>query len=275
MSDFQQTISKPVTISGIGLHTGKPVTLTFKPSEINTGFRFQRIDLPEKTIIPADVDYVVDTSRGTTLEFQGVKVYTVEHVLAACMGMNLDNILMEVDGPEMPIMDGSSYPFVMALQEAGIETQNAIRKYFVVEENLTYEDTEKGIEMLAVPQDTFRITVMVDYRSKILGTQHASMYKMEEFNEDIAKCRTFVFLHELEPLFKNNLIKGGDLDNAIVLVAHPIAQNELDRLAEILDKPKMEIKGIGVLNNTELHFENEPARHKLLDIVGDLALVGI
>jgi len=274
MAEKQTTIKQEVSVKGIGLHTGKVATLTFKPSAENTGYTFKRIDIEGHPTIKADADLVVDTSRGTTLEQNGARVYTIEHVLAALVGLQIDNVLMEVDGPEMPIMDGSSWMFITALEQVGIQELNAEREYFVVEENLAFEDTEKQIEMLAVPQDEFRLTVMVDYRSKILGTQHASMYHIGEFKQEISKCRTFVFFHELEFLFKNNLIKGGDLDNAIVLVAKPVGAEELENLSKLLNKPKVEIKGIGVLNNTELHYDNEPARHKLLDIVGDLALVG-
>lgn len=270
----QTTIANEVSISGIGLHTGKSVKLTFKPAPDNHGYKFQRTDLENQPLVKADVDYVVDTSRGTTLEQKGVRIYTTEHVLAALVGMNIDNVIIQLDGPEVPIMDGSALPFLKALEEAGSVEQEAEREYFIVRENLTYEDPERGVEMLAVPQDEFRLTVMVDYNSKILGTQHASMYNVGEFNKEIAPCRTFVFLHELEGLHKMNLIKGGDLDNAIVLVAKETSQDEIDKLAKLFNKPNMEVKGTGVLNNTELHFDNEPARHKLLDIVGDLALVG-
>jgi UDP-3-O-[3-hydroxymyristoyl] N-acetylglucosamine deacetylase / 3-hydroxyacyl-[acyl-carrier-protein] dehydratase len=274
MIEMQRTIAGPVTISGIGLHTGEKVSLTFKPAPENHGYVFQRVDLEHKPLIKADVDNVVDTSRGTTLMADGAKVHTTEHVLAALVGLQIDNVLMELTGPEIPIMDGSSVPFIQKLNEAGLEEQNAEREYFVIRQNITFEDAEKNVEMLAVPQDEFRITVMVDYHSKILGTQHASMYSIKEFPGEIAPCRTFVFLHELEALVQKDLIKGGDLDNAIVMVAKETKQEELDKLADLFNKPKMEIKGIGVLNNTQLNFENEPARHKLLDIVGDLALVG-
>jgi UDP-3-O-[3-hydroxymyristoyl] N-acetylglucosamine deacetylase/3-hydroxyacyl-[acyl-carrier-protein] dehydratase len=274
MSDKQKTIKEEVSISGVGLHTGERATITFKPAEENTGYLFKRTDLDGSPSIKADVDFVVDTSRGTTLQQNGARVHTTEHVLAAAYGMGIDNMIMELDGPEVPIMDGSAGPFFRLLQKAGTVEQHAEKNYFVVEENLTYEDLERDTEMLAVPQDEFRLTVMVDYNSKILGTQHAHMYHLGEFEKEISTCRTFVFLRELEFLAKNNLIKGGDLDNAIVLVDKVLPQEKLDELAELLNKPKVEVKGVGVLNNVELHFQNEPARHKLLDIVGDLALVG-
>src|ERR1039457_4021802 len=270
----QRTIKAPVTISGVGLHTGEKVSLTFKPAPENHWYKFQRIDLPNKPIIDADVDYVVSTDHGTTLEKNGARVHTTEHVLAALVGMEIDNCLIEVTGPEMPIMNGSSMPFIEALEKAGIVEQEAERIYFELKSNLSYEDNNKHVEMLAVPQDEFRLTVMVDYNSEVLGTQHAHIYKIAEFKEEIANCRTFVFLHELELLLQHNLIKGGDLDNAIVLVDKPIPAEHLAHLRKVFHKETMEVKGRGVLNNTKLHFYNEPARHKLLDIVGDLALVG-
>lgn len=274
MSTKQKTIKNEVSVEGIGLHTGKLAKITLKPAKENHGYVFQRIDLEGKPTIKADADLVVDTSRGTTIAQNGGEVHTVEHLLAAVYGLEIDNLLIEIDGPEVPILDGSSHYFVEAIKKSGIVDQNAEKDYFEIVENLTYEDTERQIEMLAVPQDEFRLTVMVDYNSKVLGTQHAQMYHLGEFEEEISRCRTFVFLRELEFLAKNNLIKGGDLDNAIVLVDKVMPQEKLDELAELLNKPKVEVQGIGVLNNVELHFQNEPARHKLLDIVGDLALVG-
>tara|TARA_R110002049_G_scaffold251679_8_gene426112 strand:- start:492 stop:1880 length:1389 start_codon:yes stop_codon:yes gene_type:complete len=274
MSDKQKTIKNEVSLSGIGLHTGEKVTLTFKPAPENHGYKFKRVDLDGQPTIDANVDLVVDTSRGTTLEQNGARVYTTEHALAAVYGLEIDNIIIELDGKEIPIMDGSARLFAEALNKAGIVEQEADKNYYVVTENLAFEDQEKGTEMLMVPQDEFRLTVMVDYNSKILGTQHAHMYHLGEFLKEISNCRTFVFLRELEILAKHGLIKGGDLDNAIVLVDQILPQEKIDEIADLLGKPKMEIKEAGVLNNLELHFQNEPARHKLLDIVGDLALVG-
>ena len=274
MSDKQRTIQKSVSITGKGLHTGAAVTLTFNPAPENHWFKFQRIDLEGHPIIDADCDLVVDTSRGTTLEKNGVRVHTTEHVLAALVGMGVDNCLIQVTGPEMPIMDGSSLNFIEILETAGIIEQDAERDYFELTENLTYEDPIKKVEMLAVPQDEFRVTVMVDYGSEVLGTQHASMYNIGEFVKEIAPCRTFVFLRELEALLAHNLIKGGDMDNAIVLVDSDLPEEKLNHLRTVFNKPDVEVKGRGVLNNTKLRFFNEPARHKLLDIVGDLALVG-
>jgi UDP-3-O-[3-hydroxymyristoyl] N-acetylglucosamine deacetylase/3-hydroxyacyl-[acyl-carrier-protein] dehydratase len=274
MSVKQRTLKSAVTISGVGLHTGKQVTLTFVPAAENHGYKFQRVDLPGNPIINADVDNVVDTSRGTTLEQNGARVHTTEHVLAALVGLEIDNVMIQLDGPEMPIMDGSSMPFVKILEETGAVDQNAERIYFELTENLTFEDPIKKVEMLAVPQDEYRATVMVDYNSDVLGTQHASMYHIGEFKTEIAMCRTFVFLHELEALLAHNLIKGGDLNNAIVLVDKEVSKEQIAHLQKVFHREDVEIKGKGVLNNTTLHYFNEPARHKLLDIIGDLALVG-
>jgi len=277
MSDKQRTLKQEVKFKGVGLHTGEVVNMTIKPAKENHGYKFQRIDLDNQPIIKADPDNVISTERGTTLEQNGGKVYTTEHVLAALYGMEIDNALIQVDAPEIPIMDGSSKLFVDGVEKAGIVEQEKDRDYFVLNENLKWEDTEKQIEFLAIPDPEYRVTVMVDYNSPVLGTQHAHMLKISDFKNDISECRTFVFLRELEYLAQNGLIKGGDLDNAIVLVEREdIKQAELDKLAKLLGKEELKISvdGIGVLNSTKLKFENEPARHKLLDIVGDLALVG-
>ena len=275
MSDKQHTLKASVTVSGVGLHTGNTTNLTIKPAPENYGFKFQRIDLPGAPIIEADVDFVVDTSRGTTLGKNDATVHTVEHLLAALVGCDIDNALIELDGPEIPIMDGSAKPFTDAIKNVGKETQNTTREYLILDSNVTYEDKAKKVEMLAVPSEEYRLTVMVDYKSPVLGTQHASMYNIGEFNADISPNRTFCFLHELEQLLEHNLIKGGDLSNAIVIVDQDVTQQKLDELATLFKKPSVKIKEKGVLNNVDLQFQNEPARHKLLDIVGDLALVGI
>lgn len=278
MADKQLTLKYAVKLSGIGLHTGKKTNITISPAPVNHGFKFQRVDLDDQPIINADVNLVSDTQRGTTLEKNGVKVHTTEHVLAALYGSGIDNALIQIDAPEIPIMDGSAWPFVDAIVKAGIEEQEADREYFEFDENIKFEIADKRIEFLAVPDDNYRVTVMVDYNSPVLGTQHASMLNIKSFNEEIAKSRTFVFLRELEYLAKNNLIKGGDIDNAIVLVDRPeVSQDEIDNLRKLLGKENLDVKidGVGVLNNTKLHYENEPARHKLLDIIGDLALAGV
>ena len=277
MNEKQRTIASIVSIKGIGLHTGEKVNIEICPAPENHGFKFQRIDIENQPIVNADVDLVVSTERGTTLEKNGVKIYTTEHILAALYGCQIDNALVKMSGPEVPIMDGSSKPFVDAILSVGFQEQSAERIYFELDENIPWEDSEKGSEFLAIPDSSYRLTVMVDYKSPVLGTQHATIYNINEFNENIAECRTFVFLKELEYLATNGLIKGGDLDNAIVLVERAdISKEELDKLAKLLNKEnlKVSIDGIGVLNSTKLKYENEPARHKLLDIVGDLALVG-
>jgi UDP-3-O-[3-hydroxymyristoyl] N-acetylglucosamine deacetylase/3-hydroxyacyl-[acyl-carrier-protein] dehydratase len=275
MADKQRTIKQEISVSGRGLHTGKQTTVTLKPAPVNHWYKFKRVDLPEQPVIDADVDNVKDTERGTSLQQNGGSVATTEHILAALVGLEVDNVLIEVNGPEVPIMDGSALPFVEAIEKAGIVEQDADRVYFELREILSYEDINKRIEMLAVPQETFRLTVMVDYNSPVLGTQHATIYKASEFKKEIAACRTFVFLHELELLLSHNLIKGGDLDNAIVLVDRDLPKEKHEYLAKVFNKPNLEVKGQGILNNTQLKFFNEPARHKLLDMVGDLALVGM
>ena len=271
----QQTIEKAVSVSGVGLHTGVLATMTFLPAPINHGYKFQRIDLEGQPIIDADVDNVVDVSRGTTLEQSGARVYTVEHTLAALVGLQIDNVLIQLDGPEPPIMDGSSIKFVEALREAGIEEQNASRNYFEIPEPVRYINAEKDIEMVALPLNDYRLTVMVDYNSQVINSQHASLNDISTFAREIASCRTFCFLHELEALYKANLIKGGDLTNAIVIVDRDVEEGELDYLSQLLNKPKIGVnKKVGILNNLDLHYPNEMARHKLLDVVGDLALIG-
>jgi UDP-3-O-[3-hydroxymyristoyl] N-acetylglucosamine deacetylase/3-hydroxyacyl-[acyl-carrier-protein] dehydratase len=277
MSEKQCTLKEAIEFVGVGLHTGENVKMTILPAPVNHGYKFQRIDIDKQPIIKADVDNVISTERGTTLEQNGAKVYTTEHVLAALYALHVDNALIQIDAPEIPILDGSSRLYVEAIEKAGKEEQDAEREYFVLDENIKWEDVEKEIEFLAIPDKEYRVTVMVDYRSPVLGTQHASMFNINQFKSEIANCRTFVFLRELEFLAKNGLIKGGDLDNAIVLVEREnINKDELNKLAKLLGKESLDIavEGIGVLNHTKLQFENEPARHKLLDIVGDLALVG-
>ncbi len=277
MIENQRTLKEKIVFNGVGLHTGEQVTMEIHPAAENHGYKFQRIDLEEKTIIKADADLVVATDRGTTLEFNGARVYTTEHILAALYGMQVDNALITLTGPEVPIMDGSSALFVKEIERVGYEEQSAVRSYLELTENIPWEDPERGVEFLAIPDKEYRLTVMVDYKSPALGTQHANIYKISEFATEIAACRTFCFLRELEYLAKNNLIKGGNLDNAIVLVErNDVTQKELDDLAKILGKDSLQVNydGIGVLNSLKLKFENEPARHKLLDIMGDLALVG-
>jgi len=274
MSEKQKTLKEAISVSGAGLHTGQEVTLTFRPAPENHGFKFRRVDLPGQPVIDADAELVADTSRGTSLESKGIRVSTVEHVLAALTGMDLDNVLVDLDCVETPILDGSARFYVEAIRKAGIIEQNADRQYFKINEVLRYSDPDKQIELLILPDETFKVSVMIDYDSNVLGTQNAHLSHIREFEQEISMCRTFVFLHELEYLIQNNLIKGGDLSNAIVFVNRLISQDELDRLATFFNKPQVEVLKEGILNNLELHYTNEPARHKLLDVIGDLSLVG-
>jgi UDP-3-O-[3-hydroxymyristoyl] N-acetylglucosamine deacetylase/3-hydroxyacyl-[acyl-carrier-protein] dehydratase len=274
MPENQKTIKKSVSISGVGLHTGLEVTLTFHPAPINFGRKFRRIDLEGQPEIDAVVENVTETARGTTLERNGGKVQTVEHVLAAAAGLGIDNLLIDVDQAETPIMDGSSRFFVEALRKAGIQEQPALREYLELKSPVFFEDPEQKIEMVAMPYPRFKVTTMINFESRVLGTQYAILENMEDFEKEVSNCRTFVFLHELEYLLSNQLIRGGDLSNAIVFVNRAISQEELDKLAKVFNKPSVKVLNEGILNNLELHFENEPARHKLLDVVGDLSLLG-
>jgi len=274
MKFYQQTIKKPITLSGVGLHSGKSSNLTFKPARANHGIKFQRTDLPDAPIIEADVDYVIDVNRGTTLEKVGARVQTIEHVLAALVGMEIDNILIQLDTQEVPILDGSAGPFVDALLEAGIVEQNAQRNFYEIPDSIFYQDKEQGVEIAALPLDDYRVTVMVDYNSKVLGSQHASLTKIEDFQTEIARSRTFCFLHEVEELYKNDLIQGGDLSNAVVVVDRKVEPDEIEKISKLLNKPKIDFYGEGILNQEKLLWPNEPAKHKLMDVLGDLALVG-
>jgi UDP-3-O-[3-hydroxymyristoyl] N-acetylglucosamine deacetylase/3-hydroxyacyl-[acyl-carrier-protein] dehydratase len=272
--DKQHTIQSEATISGTGLHTGILTKLTLKPANPGFGFQFRRIDLPGEPTIKADCELVTDTSRGTTLEYNGASVSTIEHVLAALVGLGVDNCLLEINGPEMPIMDGSSSPFIDIIETAGVIEQDAAKIWYSIDENIFYYDEKKRVEMVAMPALDYQITTLIDFNSPVLGTQHAGLKTIRNFKEEIAPCRTFCFLHELETLLDNNLIKGGDVNNAIVIVDKPVDDIEMSRLRKIFKKDKIEVKSEGYLNNLELRFPNEPARHKLLDIVGDLALIG-
>ncbi|WP_127133194.1 bifunctional UDP-3-O-[3-hydroxymyristoyl] N-acetylglucosamine deacetylase/3-hydroxyacyl-ACP dehydratase [Pseudoflavitalea rhizosphaerae] len=272
--DKQHTLGSAISISGTGLHTGSKVDMTLKPANPGFGFQFQRVDLPGQPVIKADCDLVTDTSRGTTLEDNGAKVSTVEHILAALVGMGVDNCLIELNGPEIPIMDGSSAPFVEIIEKAGVLEQDAAKQWYFIDQNISHYDEKKRVEMTALPATEYKITTLIDFNSPVLGTQHAGLKHMGEFKSEISSCRTFVFLHELEMLLEHNLIKGGDINNAIVVVDKPVTEDEMERLAKAFGRKKMEVKSEGYLNNLELRFPNEPARHKLLDVVGDLALIG-
>ena len=270
----QHTILNPVSLKGVGIHTGKEVNLTFKPAEENFGYAFCRTDLPEKPIIEANINYVVNTDRGTNLDKNGIKIKTSEHVLAALVGMEIDNILIELDASEPPIMDGSSKYFVEALQKAGIKEQKAIRNEYVVKEVISYYDENTGSDITVIPSNSYEVTTMVDFGTKILGTQNATMKKISQFNTEFANARTFSFLHEIEMLLDNGLIKGGDLNNAIVYVDKELSEETMSKLKKAFNTDKLSVKSNGILDNLNLHYPNEAARHKLLDVVGDLALLG-
>ncbi|WP_108425622.1 bifunctional UDP-3-O-[3-hydroxymyristoyl] N-acetylglucosamine deacetylase/3-hydroxyacyl-ACP dehydratase [Flagellimonas amoyensis] len=274
ISNKQRTIAKKVTLQGVGLHTGENVTMSFLPAKENHGFAFKRIDLEGEPIIEADANYVVNTQRGTNLEKNGVKIHTSEHVLAALVGLDIDNVLIELDAPEPPIMDGSSKFFVKALEEAGIVELEEEREEYIVKDVISYKDEATGSEITVIPSDEYQITTMVDFGTKVLGTQNATLEKMSDFKEEISEARTFSFLHELEMLLEHGLIKGGDLNNAIVYVDKEISESTMKKLEKAFDKKKLSVKPNGILDNLTLHYPNEAARHKLLDVVGDLALIG-
>ncbi|TCN55552.1 3-hydroxyacyl-[acyl-carrier-protein] dehydratase /UDP-3-O-[3-hydroxymyristoyl] N-acetylglucosamine deacetylase [Flavobacterium circumlabens] len=271
----QKTIKNEISLTGVGLHTGKEVTMTFKPAPINNGFTFVRIDLQGQPVIEADANYVVNTQRGTNLEKLGVKIQTPEHVLAALVGCDLDNVIIELNASELPIMDGSSKYFVEAIEKAGIEEQDGKRNVYVVKEVISFTDETTGSEILVMPSDDYQVTAMVDFGTKVLGTQNATMKSIADFKDEIANSRTFSFLHELESLLENGLIKGGDLNNAIVYVDKEISDATMENLKKAFGKDKISVKPNGVLDNLTLHYPNEAARHKLLDVVGDLSLIGV
>ena len=270
----QKTLQDSIKVSGVGLHTGKEVNLVIKPAKINYGYKFIRVDVESQPVINADVSKVVSTNRGTKICQGDYSVSTIEHVLSALRGIGVDNAILEIDGPEMPIMDGSAKFFAEAINSTGLVDQEAEREYLVIEEPVEFRDEETGSEYLALPADHFEVTVMIDFNSQVLGQQYAHLYNLDDYTEKISPSRTFVFLHELEMLINQNLIKGGDLDNAVVIVDRVMEPDELKKLAKKLDKPNIKIVEQGVLNTTNLRFKNEPARHKLLDVIGDLALVG-
>ena len=275
MADKQKTIAKPVSLKGVSLHTGLSVNITFKPAAEYHGIVFKRIDLDEQPLIRAAVENVVDTSRSTVIEENGARVGTVEHLLSAAYGMGIDNLLIEIDAPETPILDGSAKMYIDSFEKVGVIDQTADKEYFVVTNNINYVDEENGIELMTFPDDNFSLNVMIDYNSSVLGNQYATLNSLTEYKSEISECKTFVFLRELEFLLKNNLIKGGSLDNAIVIIEKETTQEELDRLADLFNKPRVSSKARGILNDADLIFPNEPARHKLLDLLGDLALIGM
>jgi len=275
MSDKQKTLARDCVLNGVGLHTGCKVNLTLKPAPVNTGFVFVRTDLEGMPHVEADANYVTNTERGTTIEKKGVEIHTTEHLLAALTGMDLDNVYIEIDNDEIPILDGSAKLFVEAIQKTGVVEQDRAREYFVIKEIITYTDPATGSEITAIPADHYQVTTMVDFGTKVLGTQNASIKNISEFNTQIANARTFSFLHELEYLLDSGLIKGGDLSNAIVYVDKEITPETKKKLTKAFNKEDVAIQQNGVLDNITLHYPNEAARHKLLDVIGDLALVGV
>ncbi|WP_278021706.1 bifunctional UDP-3-O-[3-hydroxymyristoyl] N-acetylglucosamine deacetylase/3-hydroxyacyl-ACP dehydratase [Flavobacterium ginsengisoli] len=271
----QKTIKNEISLTGVGLHTGKEVTMTFKPAPVNNGFTFVRVDLQGQPVIEADANYVVNTQRGTNLEKLGVKIQTPEHVLAAVVGCDLDNVIIELNASELPIMDGSSKYFVEAIEKAGIEEQDASRNVYVVKEVISFTDEATGSEILVMPSDEYQVTTMVDFGTKVLGTQNATLKSLADFKSEIASSRTFSFLHELESLLEHGLIKGGDLNNAIVYVDKEISESTMENLKKAFGKEEISVKPNGVLDNLTLHYPNEATRHKLLDVIGDLSLIGV
>jgi UDP-3-O-[3-hydroxymyristoyl] N-acetylglucosamine deacetylase/3-hydroxyacyl-[acyl-carrier-protein] dehydratase len=271
---FQHTLKEEVTITGAGIHTGQSVTMHIKAAAPNTGINFQRTDLPGKPVVKADVDNVIETNRSTTIEANGAKIGTIEHLMAALMGMQIDNALIEINGEEVPILDGSSQLFIQHLSKAGIQKQDAQKIYYKIQHNITFVDEDKKVEMVALPYDDYRINTLIDFNSPVLGTQHADLRNISDFIKEIAPSRTFCFFHELEQLLANDLIKGGDINNAIVVVDKPVDDGQVERISKIFHKKDVKVSEAGILNNLTLRFPNEPARHKLLDVVGDLALVG-
>lgn len=276
MLELQRTISKPASLSGIGLHTGTTCTMTFKPAPENHGIRFRRVDLGGSPEIPALAEYVVDVSRGTTLGIGDTKVHTVEHVLAAVAGLQIDNIIIELDGVEPPIGDGSAMPYVEKLLEAGIKTQEEPKDYLIIDKTVMYHEEDRQVDIVALPLDNFRITVMVDYQNPALGSQHSGLFDLgKEFVTEFAPCRTFCFLSEVEQLADSGLIKGGTLQNAVVIVDHDVDKKRLDDLADKIGlKDGISVGETGFLNDNTFRFKNEPVRHKLLDLLGDLTLIG-
>ncbi|MFJ1328403.1 bifunctional UDP-3-O-[3-hydroxymyristoyl] N-acetylglucosamine deacetylase/3-hydroxyacyl-ACP dehydratase [Capnocytophaga canimorsus] len=270
----QNTLAKEISLEGVGLHTGQHVKMTLKPAPIGNGYTFVRVDLEGAPVIEADANYVVNTQRGTVLEKKGVKIQTCEHVLASLVGMNLDNVIIELNASEPPIMDGSAKYFVEAIAQAGLQEQDAPREEYIVKEVISYVNEETGSEITIIPAEEYQVTTMVDFGTKVLGTQNAYLNKLSEFKDEIANSRTFSFLHELEMLIDHGLIKGGDLNNAIVYVDKELSQETMQKLKKVFNKEEISVKANGILDNLELHYPNEAARHKLLDVIGDLALVG-
>ncbi|MDD2529689.1 MAG: bifunctional UDP-3-O-[3-hydroxymyristoyl] N-acetylglucosamine deacetylase/3-hydroxyacyl-ACP dehydratase [Bacteroidales bacterium] len=274
--EHQNTIKSKITVSGKGLHSGNNINVSLLPAEANTGIIFRRIDIESKPTIPALIDYVTDTSRGTTIEKDGIRVSTLEHLMASLHYFNIDNVIIELDSNEIPILDGSARIWVEKIKEVGVQQLIAKKYYYSIKNPISFKDEKNQIEITAMPYDGFKVDITIDYNSSVLGVQTMSIDSLDSFEKDIAPCRTFVFLHEIEQLFKLNLIKGGDLDNALIFVEHTLKQEQIDYLAKVFDKNPQHIKvEKGTLNNVEKRFDNEPARHKLLDFIGDIYLLGV
>ncbi|MEC7185803.1 MAG: bifunctional UDP-3-O-[3-hydroxymyristoyl] N-acetylglucosamine deacetylase/3-hydroxyacyl-ACP dehydratase [Bacteroidota bacterium] len=271
----QKTISKQISLSGVGLHTGKHVNITFKPAPADTGLVFVRDDVDGDNLINAHIKYISNTDRGTNLDNGLFRIHTSEHVLAAITGLDIDNCFICLDGPEVPIMDGSSKFFINALEQAKIVEQNVLREEFFPSEPISYLCEDTGSKISILPDDNYRVNTLVDYKTRVLGEQEASINHISEFKKEISSARTFSFLHELETLLENGLIKGGDLNNAIVYVDKPLAESNMEILKKAFNKESISVTPNGILDNLDLHYPNEAARHKLLDVIGDLALIGM
>jgi UDP-3-O-[3-hydroxymyristoyl] N-acetylglucosamine deacetylase/3-hydroxyacyl-[acyl-carrier-protein] dehydratase len=275
LSEVQQTLAAEASLSGVGIHSGHTVEIVLKPAEPNSGIVFKRVDLPNAPTVKADVDNVVETNRSTTIEANGARVSTIEHLMAALVGNGVDNVLVEINAAEVPILDGSAEPFIEMIKKVGVKKQETPKQYYTLQHNIVFVDDDKKVEMVALPYDGYRINTLIDFNSPVLGTQHAALKNIADFNNEVASCRTFCFFHELEFLLDNNLIKGGDINNAIVVVDKPVSDAQVQRISKVFQKEDVKIAEGGILNNLELRFPNEPARHKLLDVIGDLALVGM
>lgn len=277
MNQNQRTIKQPISVSGVGLHTGNQTKLTFKPAPIDSGVVFVRTDLEDAPDVPAHISNVVDIVRGTTLAKGSVKVYTVEHVMAALAGLEIDNVIVELNNNEPPVGDGSALPFVQALEKAGIVDQDAPRKFLEIETAISHSIPERGVDLVVLPSNDFRVTFLIDYKNPALGTQYTSMVSLkDEFSKEFAPSRTFCFLSEVEALSKMGLIKGGNLSSAIVICDDGVGPDDLKRLKQMLSlKEELFIGKNGLINDVPLRFPNEPCRHKALDLIGDLALLGV
>lgn len=270
----QRTLKSTFQVSGKGLHTGLQINATFNPAPTGHGYKFKRVDLPEAPIVDAVAENVIETQRGTVIAKGDVKISTIEHALAALYAAGIDNCLIELDAPEMPILDGSAIEYAEKIEEVGYEEQTEEKDFYIVKQKMEVVDENSGASLIALPDDDFSIETMIEFKSPVLSNQFAMLTSMDKFKTEIAASRTFVFVREVEPLVSNNLIKGGDLDNAIVIYDSPMSQETIDKLADLMGVPHKNVNELGYINNKPLVFDNEPARHKLLDVLGDIALIG-